>query len=77
MGLAATWHVLIGIMKRHLHNLVDKYKLTDELFNEQSGHGEEVAKHYSLDFSSIWNFPEECLRIFLSLSQVTHKLITG
>jgi hypothetical protein len=40
MGLVATWHVLIGIMKRHLHDLVDKYKLTDELFNEQSGHGE-------------------------------------
>lgn len=77
LGLAATRHVLIAIMKRHLHGLVDKYKLTDELFHEQSGHGEEVAKRYGLDFASIQNFPEERLRIFLCLSQVTHKLITG
>jgi hypothetical protein len=61
LGLASTRHFLIAIMKRHLHDLVDKYKLTDELFNEQSGHGEEVAKHYGLDFISIQNFLEERL----------------
>ena len=75
MGLADTRHFLIGIMRRHLHALVDSYRLTDELFNEQSGHSEEVGTLYALDYASIRNFPEERLHNFLRLSLLQHKLL--
>ncbi|KAF8808340.1 P-loop containing nucleoside triphosphate hydrolase protein [Phlegmacium glaucopus] len=77
MGLADTRHFLIGVMRKHLHSMVDKYRLTDELFNEQSGHSDGVAIHYALDFASIQNFPEERLHNFRRLSELHHKLITG
>ena len=46
MGLAHVHHFLIAIMKKHFHAMVDKYGFTDELFNEQSGHSEEVGMLY-------------------------------
>jgi hypothetical protein len=49
MGMANTQHFLIAMMQRHLHDLVDKYMLVDELFNEQSGHSDDVAMEYALE----------------------------
>jgi len=76
MGLADMCHFLIGVMRRHLHAMIDKYKFAEELFNQQSGHGNDVALRYAINFASIQNFPEECLLNFSQVSQLHHKLLT-
>jgi superfamily II DNA helicase RecQ len=76
LGLAETRHFLIGVMRKHFHGMVDKYGFADELFNEQSGHSDDVAMRYALDTATIQNFPEERLRNFSRLSRMQHTLIS-
>jgi superfamily II DNA helicase RecQ len=75
MGLADTRHFLIAIMRKRFRNLVDKYGLAEEIFNEQSGHGDDVAIGYAIDSATIQNFPEERLHNFAKISRLHHTLI--
>ena len=76
MGFADTRHFLIGIMKKRFRGMVDQYGFAEELFNEQSGHGTDVAMRYALDAASIQNFPEERLHNFNKLSRLQHHLVS-
>jgi superfamily II DNA/RNA helicase len=76
LGLADTRHFMIGIVKKHFRGMVDRYGLADEVFNEQSGHSDDVAMKYAIDAASIQNFPEERLHNFSRLSRMQHTLIS-
>ena len=76
MGMADTRHFMIGIVRKHFRGMVDRYGFADELFNEQSGHSDDVAMRYALDTNSIQNFPEERLHNFTRLSKLQHTLVS-
>src|SRR5271155_4994656 len=49
LGLADTRHFMIEIVKKHFRGMVDRYGLADKVFNEQSGHSNDVAMKYAID----------------------------
>ena len=74
MGIADTRHLLIAIMRKHLRG-ISNHSVLEEYFNEQSGHGDDVAEGYAVSFDTIRNVPEERLALFVEVSKRQHKLL--
>ena len=74
MTISATRHFLIAIVREYLKEMPDK-SLLEDFFNEQSGHGEVAAQHYTLSFASISGVSSDRLQKFVELSKIHHRLL--
>jgi hypothetical protein len=74
MGIADTRHFLISIMRRHLLGTSNRNFLED-YFNEQSGHGDDVAINYAVSFDTIRSVSEDHLARFVEVSKRQHDFL--
>jgi len=69
-------HFLIAITRKHCVDSEEKYRVLEEVFNEQSGHSNTVARAiYALEYQTIQSIDPVRLKMFIGMSKLYHTII--